>query len=563
MPCLTRTDMFAQYELAEEPLHDFGVGGVPAQYASGHPKCWSSDVSFLDFAADAKAEAGAVQSYSSAISPDNKLLAIGTVGDRILIYDINSQELRQVLAGAGFLEFRPEVYGEESTTGEEKGSKTGRPAYTLVSGVSYKQSRVERRPSQLILWDLDQHGCTLDEEEPIDPDFFAQKAIEAITPKLVAKHEWTKSFIDASIMHKEFSETIRKTAADHGRRHNVIFDDAKPGGFGSSSFSSDGKLLLYHSTNNTTQHGMREASKLPHLVLFDIDAGKETYRLSGHTDAIMWSAFSFDGNHVASVSWDGTMRMYAVHTGELEWVTENSGGQSWAGAFSSDSRHIVWSSKSGRIVEVLKVADGQKVATFGGNFTNWCRCLAWHPTRNEIALCADKQAFIWSPFEGSDGKIWQHFQIGDTENVWLKSCMVEIHSVSWLDGGRLLGLEISEGSKIVYDTQSNTKELFKRPKGVAAAYVNRSLYGPLQTRDQADFYLSVDGDGKARYWRVSIPSYPSWWDKEKVSAEDEQRIYPETGKYVKVVKKVKGESQKGEHSQQTWAEKGADLWTAQ
>jgi WD40 repeat protein len=79
---------------------------------------------------------------------------------------------------------------------------------------------------------------------------------------------------------------------------------------------------------------MRTSQNLPAVVIYDLEAGVEIHRLTGHTDAIMWSAISPNKERVATVSWDGTLRMYSVSTGALMWVTENSGGQSWAGAFS-------------------------------------------------------------------------------------------------------------------------------------------------------------------------------------------------------------------------------------
>jgi WD40 repeat protein len=565
MPTFSRKDLYQQFEFPEVPAHDFEVGGVPAQYASGHPQNWH-DANVLDFGADIKGDQGVGSSYYTAISPDSKLLAISTGAERILVYDVDSKELRQTLEGAGSLEFRPHVTleREEGAEGSSKRSdgKQDQPAYTLISSVSDEAYR-RGRNNQLIQWDLDQHGRLLDEEEPIDAAAFATKAIEAIMPELVTNHEWTEEFIRASTLQADFEKTLRQVAADYRRRHYTIFENARTGGFASSSFNHDGRLFLYHICNETTQHGMREPEKLPQLVIHDMDAGKEVCRLSGHTDAIMWSAFSPDSHHVASVSWDGTLRMYTVSTGELDWATENSGGQSWAGAFSPDSKFIVWSSKTGRVVQVHDVLDGRIIATFQGSFNHWCRCLVWHPSGNEIALCADKSAYVWKPFDGLNGTILQHFEIGDGGTPAIGRSMVEVHAVSWLDEGRLLCLEISEGTKLVYDTHNNVKEVFRRPKGVDGVYVRGSFYGPLQTQDQPEFYLSVDGDGKARYWRRSVASYPSWWEKDPVPAEVEKKPFPETGKYVKITKQSEKVVQPGEKSEDTWADKGAELWTAQ
>lgn len=112
------------------------------------------------------------------------------------------------------------------------------------------------------------------------------------------------------------------------------------------------------------QRSMREPGDLPQVVVYDIDTGKEVHHLSGHTDAIMWTSFSLDDQYIASVSWDGTMRMYSASTAELLWVTENSGGQSWSAAFSPDTKHIVWSSSGGRVTKLHDISDGKLIFNF-------------------------------------------------------------------------------------------------------------------------------------------------------------------------------------------------------
>ncbi|KAF1942380.1 tricorn protease domain 2-containing protein, partial [Clathrospora elynae] len=527
------------YDFPIEPVHDFERADIPARLAEGYPKDWPLECDALDFGADGgKEDELAYTSYYTAVSVDKKLLAISTSAARILIYDIESKELRQVLEGVGSAEFRPTITRVKSVddTGSAAGDGSVRPGYTLVSSNSDEASRGGSKVNQLILWDLDQHGRILDEEETIEPDAFAKKAIDAIAPELAAGYEWTREFIDASTLHVEFTKALSQVATDHRRRHNTVIDNANLGSFGSTCFSSDGKLLLYHSNYRTTQHGMREPEKLPQVVIYDVDAGKEMHRLSGHTDAIMWSAVSSNDEYVASVSWDGTLLMYSASTGELTWVTADSGGQSWAGAFSPDSKFIAWSSKSGK-----------------------CRCLEWHPTKPEIALCVGKHTYVWDVFDGPDGKILQHFVMDDGNG---RRDMADVQAIGWMDEGRLLFLEMSEGTKLVYDTQSNAKELFRRPMGVNTGYVKGGFYGVFAKDEQA-FYMSVDGDGKARFWRTSVAAFPSWWEKEPTPTVTEKKPFPETGKYVKATKRATKRLKEEAAGRDTWAEKGAGLWTAE
>jgi WD40 repeat protein len=333
----SREDFMREYVFPFEPMKDFEHAGTPAQYASGHPKDWSQAYDILNFSADLPQPSERTRStYYTAVSSDKKLLAISSGVDTILIYNIKTRELCEVLEGAGSVVFRPSDANGESLaeTGQTTGVGTPRPGYTLVSSISGEGYRGVRTTSQLMLWDLDQNGRMLDKEEPIDPSLLATKAIDAIAPVLAASHEWSREFIDTSKLHTEFAKSLSQVAADHRRRHNTILDNAKLGSFGSTCFSTDGRLMLYHSNYRSTQSGTRAPEDMPLVIIYDMEAGAEVHRLTGHTDAIMWSAMSPDMQCVATVSWDGTLRMYSVSTGALIWATDRSGGQSWAGAFS-------------------------------------------------------------------------------------------------------------------------------------------------------------------------------------------------------------------------------------
>jgi WD40 repeat protein len=531
------------YAIPIQPAQDFGWNGVPAQYAHGHPKEWGSETESIDLRKDLEpTQDHEFAGFHSALSPDKKLLAVSSPGhERILVYDVSSRSLRQVLEGAGGVHFRPntsEVRVAKGTSDNALETHV-QPVYTLFSEAPDVLSpRRGRASNQLILWELDQNGRLLDEEEPIDPSILATQALEAILPDLIAKHEWTKEFVDASALHTDFAKALGWAAADHRRRHNTIFEDASIGSFNSASFSNDGKLLLYHTQNDTSQQGMREPEDLPQLVIYDLVAGREVHRLSGHTDSIMWSGISPDSQHAATVSWDGTMRMYLVSTGEFLWATENSGGQSWSGAFSPNSEHIVWSSAAGRVIRVHDVASGKEISKTTVKLKTWCRCLAWHPDGLQIALCAENHAYVWLPFTGQDGTVTQHLSL-DAENCESMIGLTSIENIFWDCSGRYLCLQVSEDSSLVYDTEYNTKKLFKRPDDQEKTWTDRGFHGIVHNEDGEAFFLSVDGDAKVRYWHTKVDQHPSWWDKpnkEPAAAAPKKPSYPETGRYVKVTK---------------------------
>lgn len=318
--CVSHKDIAKGWDIPLRPAHDFELDGQIAKYAPGHPKHWGDETHWFDFSKAIREgqPEKTYESFHAAISHDHTLLAITSSHERILIYHIESQELRQVLDGAGHLVFAP-----VSVSVDKAGYEGHMPAYALGCSATDEGSR-SGIDNQLVFWELDIQGRLLDQEEPIVASAFAMQAIDAILPELAKKHEWSEEFVAASSLRADFTKALSVVATTHRRRHNVSFDDAGFGGFGSTSFSSDGRIFLYHTKNKSTQSGMRPPEELPHVVVMDFFSGTELHRLYGHTDAIMWSAISPNNEHMASIAWDGTMRMYSTQTGRLEWTTSGS-----------------------------------------------------------------------------------------------------------------------------------------------------------------------------------------------------------------------------------------------
>lgn len=543
----SRFQFLAGYGLPLDARQDFHINDKPARWSSGHPKEWGQeDGSFAIPEFSKEGKENSYSSYCATMSDDAKLLAINS-HQKIWIFDVESKELRQELDGKGKLRFRPTY---TVTNSQDALSADAPAAYTLVSSVPKKD--------QLIIWELDKNGRLIDQEEHIDTSEFAAKAICSIATELKTRHEWSKEFIKSSTLHADIESALSRVAADHRRRHNTTIENAHLASYGPSPFSHDGKYLLFHSYNEGTSHRKCTAETLPHVVVWDFESARILFRLGGHNDTIMFSGFSPDDQHIASVSWDGTMRMYSATDGSLQWVTENTNSQCWTGAFTRDSKHIAWTCNNGGDLKVHKVSDGHQVAKFPQTFNSWCRCLDWHPDGQQLALCFDEQAVVWRPFDDDDGGIIaQQFRL-KFDKEWRG--FNEIGLVEWIDNGNRLVVSISEGSHIVWNSGTNAKELFKRPEGKQVAWTDQGLFHlPSQVPD-ADSYITVDGDGKVRYWRASVAA-ESWWEKDQV--ELPKKEYPETGKYVNIVKHAKPKEYEESCDRDVWTEKGAGLWTAE
>ena len=69
----------------------------------------------------------------------------------------------------------------------------------------------------------------------------------------------------------------------------------------SLALSADGKRLV---------SGGREFNKPGEIKVWDLESGKETLTLRGHTDGVLSLALSADGKRLFSGSWDQTIKVW-------------------------------------------------------------------------------------------------------------------------------------------------------------------------------------------------------------------------------------------------------------
>ena len=58
--------------------------------------------------------------------------------------------------------------------------------------------------------------------------------------------------------------------------------------------------------------------------VWDIGTAKEVALLEGHTDKVVWADFSPDGKRIASISYDGSARLWPASADELLALPKNA-----------------------------------------------------------------------------------------------------------------------------------------------------------------------------------------------------------------------------------------------
>ncbi|KAJ7194937.1 quinon protein alcohol dehydrogenase-like superfamily [Mycena pura] len=203
-------------------------------------------------------------------------------------------------------------------------------------------------------------------------------------------------------------------------------------GFESRAFSNDGRALLYLPADRKD------------VVVLDVATLTERFRLSGHTDAIVWAETSPDDKIVATSSWDKTVRIWSMDSAETLHVLQGATNQSWAGAFSPDGE-LIAAGAGDKMVRIWNVGTGELLHTLSG-FTAWVRGLSFSP--DGLCLAAGARGGTLRVFDLKSGDCLQNWQI-DTD-----SSGVNVVALS-LDGTLIA---IGAGPEIhVYDASTSQR----------------------------------------------------------------------------------------------------------
>jgi serine/threonine protein kinase len=222
-----------------------------------------------------------------------------------------------------------------------------------------------------------------------------------------------------------------------------------------------------------------------------------TYR--GHSRLVLAAAWSPDGTHIASGSFDGTMQIWNATTGCRTFIYRNPSKPYtwvWSLAWSPDGKYIA-SGSDDKTAQVWQVEENEKrpptvshVLTYRGH-SNWVNAVTWSPDGRYIASGSDDRTV----------HVWQ-MDIADAPNQVLQ--VYRGHSrwvitVAWSHDGNFIASGGNDGTVQVWDvTQGNGMQ------GAALIYrghssgVNAVIWSPDGTR-----IASCSWDNIVHVWDVT------------------------------------------------------------
>ena len=263
--------------------------------------------------------------------------------------------------------------------------------------------------------------------------------------------------------------------------------------------------------------------------------------MTGHNGLISRVEWAPNGILLASTSFDRTIKLWNLSSGECVNTLTGHEGRVWAVAWSPDSKFIasgstdktvrVWNSRTGELVSKFDIAggtclnmewspDGELIAA-GGIGDNWSIIIRHVKTQTSQILeghTAQVNSVAWSP----DGKILASvshdttIRLWDRETLELKKILTghnaDVHSVNWAPDGSLLATASLDNTIRLWNPHTGQTILILEGHTASVNCVEFSHDGT--------FLASKSSDSTVRLWRCDT------WETVTILSEEALKSLP-------------------------------------
>ncbi|KAH8108525.1 hypothetical protein DFH11DRAFT_1084988 [Phellopilus nigrolimitatus] len=169
----------------------------------------------------------------------------------------------------------------------------------------------------------------------------------------------------------------------------------------SIAYSPDGQHIVSGSYDNTVR-------------IWDAKTGQQLHELSGHSSQVNAVAYSPDAQHIVSGSYDNTVRIWDAKTGQQLHELSGHSSQVNAVAYSPNGQYIV-SGSDDKIVRIWDAKSGQQLHELSGH-TSYIESVAYSPDGQHIVSgSGDRTVRIW------DAKSGKQIHGLSGHNGWVRS----------------------------------------------------------------------------------------------------------------------------------------------
>ncbi len=178
----------------------------------------------------------------------------------------------------------------------------------------------------------------------------------------------------------------------------------------------------------------------------------------GHLDFVGALAWSPDGRHVASGSYDTIIRVWDVRTGRTTMTFTGHDAAVRSVAWSPDGRFLA-SGSADQTARVWDVLTGKQVTLYQGH-SDQVDAVAWSPDGMRLASAGDCTVHVWHATTGSRYLMYQ----GHIEG---RKALYTIFNLAWSPSGFYLASASEDGTVQVWDAATGKPHQIYRGHGAA------------------------------------------------------------------------------------------------
>jgi WD40 repeat protein len=263
--------------------------------------------------------------------------------------------------------------------------------------------------------------------------------------------------------------------------------------------------------------------------------------LSGHNGLISRVEWAPNGVMLGSPSFDRTIKLWNLNTGNCVHTLKGHSGRVWAVAWSPDSKFIasgstdktvrVWNTITGEQTHQFEINGGTclnmawspdgKLVAAGGIGDNWSIIIGHVKTQKSQVLeghTGQVNSVAWSP----NGKILASVSHDTTIRLWDKETLelkkiltghsADVHSVNWAPDGKMLATASLDNTIRLWNSQTGQTIFILEGHTASVNCVEFSSDGK--------FLASKSSDGTVRLWRCDT------WETVTILSEETFKSLP-------------------------------------
>ena len=194
--------------------------------------------------------------------------------------------------------------------------------------------------------------------------------------------------------------------------------------------------------------------------IWDTSHGFSVITYRGHWDRVQAVAWSLDGKRIASAGDDGTVQVWDAATGQQVLAYRGHANAVNAVAWSPDGKRIA-SASDDKTVQVWDVSNGGLVFAYRGH-TQKVLAVAWSPDGRQIASGGeDRSVQVWSPIKDKNS-FFGTLRLTPRGQFAYKGHSGRVNGLVWSPNGQRIASVSYDKSMQVWDSSSGKKFIIHR-----------------------------------------------------------------------------------------------------